>query len=368
MRQLAIAATMCLCSAAPGDKPALRAASSQRIEAISATPVQLAGRLQDGRIQLHEVGPSMPLRKSMRGRSIDSGVIPGDGSCQTVVYAGCPQSSVLVFDAFEPDPVTGAPTDTGAIRCGGVGSGRWHFGDSHLNPHYVNDMRLCSGAGGEAYGVDIAWRWGVSPKARPMKIAIFTAEDFDDTCRGEPASGDLGGILYVFEDSLGGDFHANLDLCGTGLAHRLPANGSGAYLVLFGDSDNVAFYLDGFAGTQPFLWGTDPERPGIQSEVQWDDDNPTDGVHTPPGECYSYLAGLCPFPLGGMLAFRGLGDCVPCDTNCDGAVNSADVGTFLSLLSGASVPCSPCGGDCNGDGLVNNLDVQPFVNCLAVCK
>ena len=58
------------------------------------------------------------------------------------------------------------------------------------------------------------------------------------------------------------------------------------------------------------------------------------------------------------------------DMNCDGVVNTADIGAFVLALTSepsyvTSYPtCRWLNADLNGDGLVNGADVQGFVNSL----
>ena len=62
--------------------------------------------------------------------------------------------------------------------------------------------------------------------------------------------------------------------------------------------------------------------------------------------------------------------CVPCDMNCDTAIDALDIEFFIELLFNNAVPC--CGergvpgsaGDVNGDGNIDALDIEGFINCL----
>ncbi len=57
--------------------------------------------------------------------------------------------------------------------------------------------------------------------------------------------------------------------------------------------------------------------------------------------------------------------CEPCDVNCDGVVDAADIDPFIALLLDPNpAPCAPCAGDTNADGLINAFDIEPFVQCL----
>ncbi len=58
--------------------------------------------------------------------------------------------------------------------------------------------------------------------------------------------------------------------------------------------------------------------------------------------------------------------CDPCDTNCDGRVDSFDIEPFIALLVDPQTqPCAPCAGDINGDGAIDSFDIEPFVLCLS---
>lgn len=58
---------------------------------------------------------------------------------------------------------------------------------------------------------------------------------------------------------------------------------------------------------------------------------------------------------------------VPCafaaeDTNCDAAVDTSDIPSFVGALLGVSSRCSICWADANGDGCINGLDINDFVD------
>ena len=55
--------------------------------------------------------------------------------------------------------------------------------------------------------------------------------------------------------------------------------------------------------------------------------------------------------------------CDPCDANCDGLHDGADIQRFINRLAGGG-GCSPCAGDMNGSGGVSDADVPAFVSCL----
>ena len=82
---------------------------------------------------------------------------------------------------------------------------------------------------------------------------------------------------------------------------------------------------------------------------------------TAPDECYFYDFGVCPDPLGTMIAFYGGGD-GGCIADCDGngEVNTLDFLCFLNLFS-AGDP----GADCDGNGVINTLDFLCFLNAFS---
>lgn len=67
---------------------------------------------------------------------------------------------------------------------------------------------------------------------------------------------------------------------------------------------------------------------------------------------------------GGFWPGAALSWCDPCDTNCDGRVNSSDIEPFIDVLFDDVAPCRWCAGDANGDGTINSSDIEPFIGCL----
>ncbi len=55
--------------------------------------------------------------------------------------------------------------------------------------------------------------------------------------------------------------------------------------------------------------------------------------------------------------------CDPCDANCDGSVDLADIEPFIELLFGGKA-CDFCTGDTNDDGSIDLTDVGLFIECL----
>ncbi len=56
--------------------------------------------------------------------------------------------------------------------------------------------------------------------------------------------------------------------------------------------------------------------------------------------------------------------CNPCDMNCDGTVDAADIEFFIAILFNNGPRCEPCTGDTNADGNIDAADIEGFINCL----
>ncbi|MCG3129206.1 MAG: hypothetical protein CHACPFDD_04124 [Phycisphaerae bacterium] len=340
------------------------------------------------------VSPRAMARISPRGELTSPWHALGEGGISRSVC-----STLLCFDSFEPDGgVPGEPTECYAFGACGMGSSRWFFGTSWLpGTLTANDMEFgctsCNNSVSER--IEFAWYWGPCPSSSgvsPCLVAVFTTEDWAD-CTTGPGSydGTYSGVVYDFGPlscNTGAYFYSDVEnLCDFGLFHQLPLDGHGGYLIVLAQGTSGGSLVLAEGG-QCMLWGTVYEfNPDYQGIYQYDDDNPRDGVHnfaqSPVGECYDYEFGSCPDPLCAMVAFYNNVDeqtghapcsadcvpvapppCVPCDVNCDGAVDGFDIEPLVELLIGIGTPCAPCAGDMDGDGQVNGFDVDPFVNSL----
>lgn len=273
-------------------------------------PVQLGGGVRVAPKRFARIGPDFKLKSEWFVIDPQAGYLSDGpaGACSTE----------LAFDCFEPDG-DGNPTDGRyGLNCG-MGSERWLFEggtpgifDYH-NPFDTNDIaKLVPGKEGlEADRVEFAWYWyaGGSGTSEQCFVAIFTGEDFDDTCTGPDLGSVYDGILYDFgilnSSTNSSWYFADVDnLCDAGLFHQLPFQPDGGYQMILAkdfDPNNGTFTLASCA--QPMLWGTKPNNPSQQGKIGWADDNPVDGQHTAPDECYDFTFGLCPEPLGTMVAF-----------------------------------------------------------------
>jgi hypothetical protein len=277
---------------------------------------------------------------------------------------------VYAFDAYEsstghPGGTPGHdPNNTGG--CDDPSTGYWYGGATYRNPFVTNDMTVGTGfAGAHATYADIVWYSNVSEN---FSYLLFTAETFDATCAGPASSGGFDGVQYDFCTVPVGGFYSNISLTDPTVFHQLPADGSGAYIIILATAiDPNSGQITLSTTAQPELWGTgdnetppDSNRVGHQGAIEWDDDAPTDGVLTPNVECYDYTGQTpCPSLVGAVL---GLGLVAttppPCqaDTNGDGQVNVSDFLAYLSLYA-AGDPRA----DINGSGAVNVSDFLAYL-------
>jgi len=214
-----------------------------------------------------------------------------------------------VWDCFEADDAGDGTCDPVDVDPGcGLGSSRWFYGPSYCNMFAVNDTLTVEAD--FATQTVFGWYWygdgGAGPEA--CLVALFTGDYFDDTC----TDGYTLGAGWIFDF---GDLETNpgsyyicvpIDLAPGGFDMY---NNGAVGGILANAYDGEYIYLATCA--QFMLWGTDANRAGSQGPVQYDDDNPPDGTHDPATECYDYALGLCPDPLGAMMAFGGEGGGCP---------------------------------------------------------
>lgn len=259
-----------------------------------------------------------------------------------------------IYDCFEAATASPwAPSEVYAptnynVTAGGTGpSDRWDFGPGYFNPFSANDMTVSPGyIGALANRVQVGFDFtldGTTAGSEQLYIIIRTYENFANTMAGiatntsfsgplnsgsNPANGevfDMGVVNYL---TTGGYYYMTQTLA-AGHELKMPddgATGSGAYVIIFAKTYNpgTGAYTPSTV-SQPLLWVTKPNtgtpaNPSSQGVNQWDDDNPTDGVHftTPPNavnEFYDYSTGTLftgtssSPPFGSMLAFYS--DVVP---------------------------------------------------------
>jgi hypothetical protein len=305
-----------------------------------------------------------------------------------------PQSTELLFDAFEPN-ATGVPTDgLYGINCG-VGGGRYLLSTesfAYCNTAFVDDITVKPGAeGADADRLEWLWRWCGDEVNESDLSVIFTTEDFDDTCTGPPYANVFDGVIYSFGAGTEGFWYTDVDLSGSGLFHHMPDDGSGGYIhFLAVGSTNTAIIIndceycdDGNSGPQPGLWGSkgagevsgNGTAPWDAGPIKWDDDFPNDASWAV-NECYDTTGFIpCPDPMQNTMCFyKDLDVCAGelCgDASCDGTFNGGDINPFFTGLTDPAAWQSTypdcdlmCTLDINYDGSINGGDINPFFNAL----
>jgi hypothetical protein len=280
----------------------------------------------------------------------------------------------LTFDCYEPDvdDCDGDLDDFETIGFSTCGidpvneecdpspnaSLRWYFGRDYCNVYTSNDMQFDPSYGGRyVERVNFAWQWWVNGPGTQENMALLleTFEDFDDSCiEGDPNHQGtwLGGVVAYFgmyNGSAGGYYYTDIDICGMDWV-TLPTDGDGSYnvwILTYDDADPNVLYLATCG--QEMLWGCgideymvqdcvnrghgpcDTGESSDQGAIQWDDDVVIDGFHSVADEeCYDYTFGLCPDPLGAMIALwvNEEEGCVG-DINGDGRTYQEDLGIIL---------------------------------------
>ncbi|MCC7292408.1 MAG: hypothetical protein IT449_10150 [Phycisphaerales bacterium] len=239
---------------------------------------------------------------------------------------GIASSSLNLFDSFENDGnnciVGGTPT--GGTACGLPGGGyRWFFGRSYCNMFTVGSFTATSTTSGDR--LEVAWYWYCTGSgAEECFVGVFTGDPFDSTCAANYVLG-MGVILGFGSlpcDS-GDYFYTDACLCDFGMALDMFTS---TYATIGGV---LAKAFDGETLTpatcgQFMLWGADGccggGLAGTHGDLEYDDDYPPDGKHTPFDECYSTNF-ECPDPMHWMV---GVGTCDPevcADHGCGASVN-----------------------------------------------
>jgi hypothetical protein len=234
--------------------------------------------------------------------------------------------------------------------------------------------------GAHANRTQFAWNWGATPGVpRPMFVLVTTYETFHDCATGLPATEmPYDAVVYQYAPQAGGGgyFYSDTDLTTNPNLpfHQMPMDGSGGYSMRLGtayDPQTQIFTYDLTPGTQPMLWGcgnveNPPDgRVGTQTQWQWDDDTPTDGMYTA-NECADYLlvGDFCPNPFGAMIAFwtdqGSPAVCYP-DCNQDHALNVNDFVCFQTAFAAMNLAQA----DCNTDQTLNVLDFVCFQSAFA---
>jgi hypothetical protein len=278
------------------------------------------------------------------------------------------------------------PPGTNCTNCDGTdpnipvdNGARWYFGPAYHNPRTIDDIESFVGNPcNEVDEIDAGFFFAAPAPAAFFAIHFIIEEhlSFDpvtglctdpatmtSACNGNGVILDFG----VLAPSTGGYYaYCASGLIAAGIGMLMPADASGSHEIRY------AIAYDPGTGTitphpgplQPMLWGTgednnQPWRPGTQNEDSYDDDAPADDVYTNPAECYSYAAGICPDPLGKMVAF--LSPYCPADYNRDGFVDGIDADQFNNDFESTD-PAAQSRADFNDDCFVDGIDADMFNN------
>jgi hypothetical protein len=368
---LAVAAGMACCSVALAKPPLEMARPGAQLEPISVAKVSKV----NGKIVL--ASDWMPYTGGMGTRS------------------GGPINAPL-FDSFGREPGT-APTGGAGTNCtvgcttawldGHTDNGtRWYFGSAYQNPNTIEDMQDCAcPASSTISEVDFGWFWGPAVPERCIVIyfpleEVLAFDPVSGTCNDESSfTATGGGVAFDFGTlACGCPFYyysrpTGIESLGV-LSPATDDNGDpngfadGSYQMIIANDITSSAIILAAGPSQPMLWGTtngwngtqstgfNPAapayagdcRPGNNNGDSYDDDAPTDGVLSNPGECYDYTYGICPDPIGKDNCFCYL-RCTS-DYNNDGFPDGIDYDSFNNDFEAGS-PCADLNGDCFVDGI-----------------
>jgi hypothetical protein len=332
---------------------------------------------KNAELQLAAPGQMVMPKRMMKVRWENGRIVPVTPWIELGDFAPagpCAPNEVLVFDHFGTDangnPIGGANCDPNFAP-----STRWYFGPTYHNPYWANDIETLVSAqynGATASSLTHAWFWN-PPQPERCIILILTTEEMDFECQDVHDVFDypfLDGVVLdygVLNPGAGYYFSpVCLNLIGGLQLPATPADDGAPGTVLLGGW--AVIYAQAFdpntgavtyaTTAQPMLWSTqDPGNIGSSTELQWDDDNPTDYDHDPAAECYDYTFNVCANPprkLGGMMAFWVAPSCQPNngDVDGDGCVDDADLLAVLFAFGGSGGP-----EDTNCDGVVDDADL-----------
>ena len=247
------------------------------------------------------------------------------------------------------------------------GSRLFFRGPDYHNPYWANDIKTLARArynGAIASSIDLAWFWNPNRTDPPSGaqrciIILFMTEQFDAECQNVHEGSSLQGVLLDYWQLPAAAWRSLVCLRSIGgiPTPTTPSDDGNPGTELLGGWK--VYYAQAFdlntgaitlaSGAQPLLGYI--EGIGSSTPTQWDDDNPTDGVHTAPNECYQYPTEGSSV-LGGVL--RLWVECVSSggDVDGNGCVDDADL--LAVLFAFGSVESTE---DVNCDGVVDDADL-----------
>jgi hypothetical protein len=303
-------------------------------------------------------------------------------------------------DGPGPQYVFDAMQNTGGITPGTQPAhGFWLLGFTAGQTDYSTSVRAHSMAGIPNFAWNQGAKWcDVLIQERngtqPLYFAIFTAETHDPANPPGPTWGLFDGIQFGNAAGFGTGFwffplNVSTEPPPVGDGWRMPADGSGAYIVI--TSRDAAGTVPA-TGSQTGLWGTGdhlftppvPPMVGTQGPVEWADDS------TPPqcgavsaatnfpnlildsAACESFDAffGVEPDPLATAIGFGMVPGTPPvaCYPNCDGSttvpfLNVLDFSCFLNKFASGNTYAN-CDQSTTAP-ILNVLDFSCFLNKFA---
>ncbi|MBS1714799.1 MAG: hypothetical protein JST30_10735 [Armatimonadetes bacterium] len=288
MRLLAALSLLAFALDAPAQKRPSLFGPGIRVEPVAVASAKIVS--VKGKVVRVKTGPWKPYISGMQKPAAST----------TFAYDGCeffttpnPQDTFVTDGLYGPD-------------CGKADYRYW-FGATYKHGLRYEDLKVAPGAEGQ--NVDrIQFAWYQTANVNNSTTLVVTCDDFATGSHGnglDPNTGrsDIDAVMVSFGGILGdtGYYFADVDLAGLGAPLRLPQDGAGGFLVAHGDYNGIDLFL---GVGQNMMWGPgksgNPSGPG-QGAI-WDDDfYPGDGF-LDPDEFYDYTYGLCPDPLGAMLA------------------------------------------------------------------
>jgi hypothetical protein len=294
---------------------------------------------KNAELQVAAPGQMVLPKRMMKVRWENGRIVPATPWIELGDFAPagpCDPNEVLVFDHFGTD-ANGNPIDGANCRPDFAPSTRWYFGPTYHNPYWANDIETLVDAqynGATAFLDGVVLDYGtLSPGTgyyySPVCLSAIggiqlPATPADD---GDPGTVLLGGWAVIYAQAFD------------------PNTGAVTYATR----------------AQPMLWSTqDAGNIGSSTELQWDDDSPTDYDHDPAVECFDYTFNVCADPprkLGGMMAFWVTPSCQPHDGDVDenGCVDDADLLAVLFAFGNSGSNLGRV--DVNCDQVVDDADL-----------
>jgi hypothetical protein len=348
--------------------------------AILCASFAFADGTKNAELQLAPPGQMVMPKRMMKVRWDNGRIVPVTPWIELGDFAPagpCDPNEVLVFDHFGTD-ANGNPIGGANCRPDFAPSTRWYFGPTYHNPYWANDIETLVSAqynGATASSLTHAWFWN-PPQPERCIILILTVEQMDFECQDVHdvfQNPFLDGVVLDYGTLAAGGGYYYSPVCLSALGGlQLPAtpadDGDPGTVLLGGWAVIYAQAFDPNTGAvtyatlaQPMLWSTqDAGNVGSSTELQWDDDSPTDYDHDPAAECFDYTFGVCDNPprkLGGMMAFwAAAAGCQPNNGDVDdnGCVDDADL---LSVLFAFGNTGSGLPEDTNCDQVVDDADL-----------